>query len=122
MIPTIYRHGLLIQAYDNMIVNTLFHIGTYFEFVGLKLKALNDDLMEMDVDDPGLNEKLIIKKLKTIVDLHNEAIGFVEQFEAVISPIMLLIYILNTFTSCSILFILRVVLPPSLRSRYSFRQ
>lgn len=122
MIPTIYRHGLLIQAYDNMIVNTLFHIGTYFEFVGLKLKALNDDLMEMDVDDPGLNEKLIIKKLKTIVDLHNEAIGFVEQFEAVISPIMLLIYILNTFTSCSILFILRVVLPPSFRSRYSFRQ
>lgn len=105
-----------------MIVNTLFHIGTYFEFVGLKLKALNDDLMEMDVDDPGLNEKLIIKKLKTIVDLHNEAIGFVEQFEAVISPIMLLIYILNTFTSCSILFILRVVLPPSFRSRYSFRQ
>lgn len=98
-----------------MIVNTLFHIGTYFEFVGLKLKALDEELMSLDFEDPELNEKLIIKRLKTIVDLHNEAIGFVEQFEAVISPIMLLIYILNTFTSCSILFILNMVHPASFR-------
>lgn len=80
------------QAYDNMVFNLLLHIGKIFEFVVIKLKILNGELMKLSELEPQQNEQQIIKQLNDIVDLHNEATDFVEQCDSIISPIVLATY------------------------------
>lgn len=104
-----FRLSSYTQAFDNVIINLLLHIGKYFVFVQIKLKTLNEELRLLSEEELRQNERVIINRLKDIVDLHNEAINFVEQFEPIISPIMLFTYLTHTFTFCFIPFTVAVV-------------
>lgn len=85
------------------------HIGKYFEFVEIKLRVLTEELAELTELGVPHNEDRIQIQLKGIVDQHNQAIDFVRQIEAVISQIMLINYLINTFTFCIASFNLIVV-------------
>lgn len=106
---TLYHSILLAQTLNNVIFNLTMHIGKYFEFVEIKLRILTAELAELTELGLEHNEDRIKMQLKSIVDHHNQAIDFVAQIEAVISPIMLINYVINIFTFCFTSFILIVV-------------
>lgn len=112
LIQITLRTIILAQVFVNVIFNLILHIGIFFEFVEIKLKTLNEELLALDQEVMNCqrqqNEILIIIRLKEIVDHHNQAIDFVRQIDSVLSPIMLFTYLINTFTFCFISFNLMV--------------
>lgn len=95
---------MVFYGVEILFVNLLNSCSLYFEYVQCKIQLLN-----FEMENECFDESNLPTRIRSIIVDHEKAIEFAKKLENVINGLMLVLYSVNTFVLCFLMFEFSIV-------------